>query len=198
MATDLAQVVARLAAFYGFAGKTVVSVGAGGGQLVDYAREAARVFAVDRDEEALARLAARVAERGWSDRFTLVAGDLLSVHPRGDVVLLEFCLHQMPDPERALAHAAGLAPDVVVIDHAPGSPWSWAAGEERAVEAGWAAVGRRAVRRRLDVEALQRFATGAELLARLAGQPPPSAARVARYRGRTAIAIPMPYRLALL
>ena len=40
MATDITQVSANLLSFYDFRDKVVVSVGAGGGQLIEYARSA--------------------------------------------------------------------------------------------------------------------------------------------------------------
>ena len=198
MATDIQQIVRNLWNFYDFTDRIVVSVGAGGGQLVEYARPASRVIAVDRDAAALARLTARLLECGLSDKFTLVASDLLDVRPRGDVLLFEFCLHEMAEPERALAHARELAPDVVVIDHAAGSRWSWCAVEDGEVEAGWRAVDRGAIRRQETVEAFQQFADYAELEAKLASQGPESRKRIGPYRGQRAISIPMPYRLALL
>ena len=198
MATDIQQIVRDLAAFYDFAGKTVIDVGAGGGQLVEYARHAARVIAVDRDGAALGRLAERLDECGLSEKFTLLESDLLGVRPRGDVVLFEFCLHEIDEPERALLHAQDLAPDVVVIDHAPGSPWSWAAAEERGVEAAWKAVERGGIRRQRSVEAVQAFSDYAALESKLAPQGRESLKRIGAYRGRRDIAIPMPYRLALL
>jgi SAM-dependent methyltransferase len=198
MATDLDQVVGSLTGFYHFAGKTVVAVGAGGGQLAEYARETRRVIAVDRDGAALEHLAMRSDERGLADKFVLLHGDLRALRPSGDVVLFEFCLHEMEDPDRALAHAAGLAPDVLVIDHAPGSRWEWCAAEEDGVEAAWAAVARRPIRRVRDVEAFQRFGDYAELEAKLAAQGPRSLERITTYRGHSPIAIPMPYRLALV
>jgi SAM-dependent methyltransferase len=198
MATDLDQIVSSLTGFYDFVGKAVVAVGAGGGQLAEYARHARCVIAVDRDGAALDRLALRSGERGLADKFVLLQGDLLALRPGGDVVLFEFCLHEMEDPDRALAHAARLAPDVLVIDHAPGSRWEWCAAEEHGVDAAWAAVARRPIRRALDVEAFQSFAGYAELEAKLAAQGPQSLERITAYRGQTAIAIPMPYRLALV
>lgn len=198
MATDLDEIVSNLTAFYDFTAKTVVAAGAGGGQLAEYARAARRVIAVDPNAAALEQLVARVKERGLADKFTLVPGDLLTFRARGDVVLFEFCLHEMSNPEEALDHAAGLAPDVLVIDHAPDSPWEWYAVEEGGVEAAWTAVARRPVRRQLEVEALQRFHDYAELEAKLARQGKKSLARIGTYRGRHAISIPMPYRLALL
>jgi predicted RNA methylase len=198
VATDIRQIVASLVAFYDLTGKTVVAVGAGGGRLVEYARPARRVIAIDRDEAAIEQLAARVRECEMADRFTLLKADFLTVRPRGDVVLFEFCLHQMSEPERALGHAADLAPDVLVLDHAPTSRWSWYAAEEGKVEAGWKAVERGSIRRRHTVEAFQHFRNYAELEAKLASQGPTSRERIGTLRGQRAISIPMPYWLALL
>jgi predicted RNA methylase len=196
--TDVRQIVADLRAFYDFSGRTVVAVGAGGGQLVEYARPARQVIAVDRDPAALGRLLLRLRECGMADKFTLVAKDLLDVHARADVVLFEFCLHETAEPGRALAHARALAPDVVVIDHAPGSRWSWYAAEDRGVEACWRAVERAVIRTETTAEAYQRFSHHAALRAKLAAQGPASRERIADLRGRRAITIPMPYRLALV
>lgn len=198
MATDVRRIVANLAAFYDFTDRTVAAVGAGGGQLVEYGRPARRVIAVDRDEAAIGQLAGRVAERGLADRFTLVTGDFLRVRPFGDVVLFEFCLHEMAEPERALRHAGDLTGDVLVMDHSPKSRWSWYAAEENRVEAGWKAVERRPIRRQEDFEAFQHFRDYEELEARLGAQGPASRRRIGPLRGRTEISIPMPFRMALL
>jgi hypothetical protein len=198
VATDVEAIVRSLTGFYPFTDRTVVAVGAGTGQLAEYGRAARQVIAVDKDAASLQRLAMRLADRGLSERFTLVPGDFLSMVPSGDVVLLEFCLHQMPDPGRSLSHARGLAPDVLVIDHAPGSPWSWYAAEDEGVAAAWAEVARRPVRRRLDVDAVQVFAAPWDLEARMVAQGPTSRERIRRFRGRGAVSIPMPYRLVLL
>lgn len=198
MATDLAQIVANLLGFYDFTGKTVVAVGAGGGQLVEYARPAGRVIAIDKDEAAVDQLEARIRERGWVERFTLVKNDFLEVQPRGDVVFFEFCLHQMAEPERALGHAKDLADDVVVMDHAPESLWSWYAAEEDKVRVCWKAAERGSIRRSESFEAFQRFRDDSELERRFALQGQASLARIGSLRGQREISIPMPYRLALL
>ncbi len=198
MATDVADIVRRLTSFYDFAGRAIVAVGAGGGQLAEYAREAARVVAVDPDAAAMQRLRTAADAKGLVERYTFLLDDFLAVRPRGDVVLFEFCLHLMGDPEQALDHASELAPDVVVIDHAPGSRWMWHAAEDGGVERAWSAVARRHVKRTLEVRAVQLFRDFEELAARLAAQPPPSRERIESQRGRVDIAIDMPYRLALL
>lgn len=198
VATDSQRIVTQLSAFYDFRDRTVIEVGAGGGQLVEYARPARQVIAVDPDAAAIRRLEERLRERGLSDRFTVVTAGVLDVDGTADVVLFEFCLHQIPEPQRALAHARRLGPDVVVIDHAPGSPWSWHAGEEQGVESAWRAVEAFGVRRQQAVDAWQEFSDYAGLEARLAGQGARSRQRIAAHRGRTDIRIPMPYRMALL
>ena len=176
----------------------MIEVGAGGGQLVEFARPARRVIAVDYDAAALERLRARLAESGLAEKYEIFQSDFLTLREAGDVVLFEFCLHQMSNPRRALAHAAQLAADVLVLDHAPGSRWSWLAAEDGDVERAWTAVAQRPVRRQTDIDGLQSFGTYADLETRLAAQPPASHDRIATYRGQDAIAIPMPYRLALL
>ncbi len=198
MATDLQEIVATLSAFYDFYDKTVIDVGAGGGQLVDYARPARRVIAVDRDPAALAQLAARIPASEPAGKFILVESDVLDVRARGDVVLFQFSLHEIAEPERALAHARGLAPDVLVIDHAPGSAWSFQAAEDEKVVSSWGAVERATIRRQQTVEGRQTFPGYAELEAKLRSQGRTSLERIQAYRGRTSIVIPMPYRLALV
>jgi predicted RNA methylase len=196
--TDLAEIVRNLTAFYDFTGRSLVSVGAGGGQLIEYARPAQHVIAVDKDEAAMARLSERVVDLGMADRFTFVNADVLAVQARGDVVLFEFCLHQMDQPERALDHASSLAPEVLVIDHAPLSRWEWYAAEEAGVEAAWKAALRKPPKRRQTVEALQRFEDFSALETRLAHQGPVSRERIEALRGQASIRIPMPYWIALL
>jgi predicted RNA methylase len=198
VATDVADIVSRLTAFYDLTDRAIVAVGAGGGQLAEYARGAARVIAIDPDVAAMDRLRAAVDAKGLIDRYTFLRDDFLAVRPRGDVVLFEFCLHLLADPERALVHASQLAPDVVVLDHAPGSQWMWCAAEETGVAAAWTAVARRNVRRTLDVSATQRFRDFGELEAKLSAQPPASRERIERLRGQRDISIDMPYRLALI
>jgi hypothetical protein len=198
VATDFAQIVSNLATFYDVTGKEVVAIGVGGGRLVDYLACAAHTVAVDRDREALDRLAEQIRNRDLDARFDLIASDALEVRAHGDVVYFEFCLHQMASPDRVLDHAAALAPELLVVDHAAGSPWSWCAAEDRLVESAWAAVEGRSIRRERRFDAVQRFERWDDLAARLAGQPPACKERIERYRTTSPVEIPMPYRMALL
>jgi hypothetical protein len=198
MATDIAEVLANLLGFYRFDDKIMIAVGAGGGQFAGYGRVARKVIAVDSDAEALAALADRTRLLGIEDRFVLVEKDFFAMTERADVVLFEFCLHEIPDSGGALAHAATLAPDIVVIDHAPGTPWAHAVDETEKVAASWEAIEARGVRQMERFDAVQRFASYEELFEKVKGQGAEAIRRVERWRGGADITIPMAYRIALL
>ena len=198
MATDVTEVLADLLAFYEFDNKTMISVGAGGGQLAGYGRVARKVIAVDPDGAAPAALAERTRALGIEDRFALLEKDFMAVTERADVVLFEFSLHEIPDHGGALAHAATLASDIVIIDYAPGSPWAHVVDETEKVAASWAVVAARGTRLTQDFDAAQRFASYQELFDKVKGQGAEAIRRIERWRGCTDIRIPMAYRTALL
>lgn len=198
MAADYPKMVADLLEFYALKDKTVLAVGAGGGQLIEYGRTARKVLALDSDPQAIGKLRESLRAAGLGDRFEPVLGDFFGTSLAADVVLFEFCLHEMPDPGAAVEHARALAPEVVVFDHSPGSEWSAIAAEELKVAASWAALGRFPVKKARTYETVQVFASYDQLFEKVKGQGPASLARIEAYKGRTDIRIPMPYGLALI
>lgn len=198
VATDIAAILRNTEAFHPLQGLRVLHVGAGGGQFIGYAVRARSVLAVDPDPEAVDRLKGAVRDAHLEDRFHVLQADLLAVTERADIAFFEFCLHEIADPRAALAHARTLAPETLVVDHAPGSTWSWYCGEEGKVAASWAAVdaARPVVGARFLGE--QRFQDFAELEAKIGMLEEPTPTRIAGFRGQSGIAIPMPYRMALL
>jgi 2-polyprenyl-3-methyl-5-hydroxy-6-metoxy-1,4-benzoquinol methylase len=56
VATDIRQLTENLRSFRDLGGVVVLCVGAGGGQLLDVYRDAARILAVDSDPAALGQL----------------------------------------------------------------------------------------------------------------------------------------------
>lgn len=198
MATDFALILENLLQFYVFDNKVMLCVGAGGGQLAGYGRVARKVIAVDRDGAALAALAERIRADGIEDNFVLVQEDFMAVTERADVVLFEFALHEMPDPGAALAHAANLAPDIVIIDHAPGSQWAHVVDEAEKIATSWTAVAVRGARRTEDYDTVQRFASYGELLQKIKSQGAEAIRRIERWHQCTDITIPMAYRAAQL
>jgi hypothetical protein len=198
MATNYAKLVDNLLAFYNFADKAVIAVGAGGGQLIGYGRVAARVLALDSDAAALEKLRESLKTAELEDRFTLILDDFYKADLKADAVLFEFCLHEMPDPAAAVERARGMARDVIIFDHWPGSEWSYVAAEDQKVAASWAALVRFPVKKKQRHEAAQSFKDYDELYEKVKGQGETALSRIERYKGQTGIRIPMTYGLALI
>jgi ubiquinone/menaquinone biosynthesis C-methylase UbiE len=200
MATDYALMIRNLLSFYDFNDKTMIAIGAGGGQFVAYGHAPRRIVAIDQDAAALDQLRRAVAENGMSGKFELVQGDFLTmdVPLRGDVVLFDFCLHEMADPALALRRAGRLAPDVVVFDHGRTSRWTHYVVEEEKVKLAWEAVERLGAARSKEYSAEHKFRDHAELLAKVRVQGDVALQRIEKFRSQTNITIPLTYELALV
>ncbi len=198
MATDIGLITRRLLEFFDFSDSSVLAVGAGGGQFADYARPMRKVIAVDRDSSAMDQLRAAAARLGLQDRFEYWTGDFSGCDRRCDVVLFEFCLHEMDDPAGAVAKAMTLAPRVVIIDHAAGSQWVYFTAEEMKVDRSWQMLEKLPIARRCSYAGEQRFGNYEELLAKVRSQGDESIRRIEQFRERTDIVIPMIYALALI
>ncbi len=198
MATDIGLVLANLTQFCDFGGKTVVHVGAGGGQFVRSAERARGVVAVDSDPAAIARLKLAVEAARLGEIFAFREERFEAVSDQADIVLFEFCLHEMDDPDAVLRHARGLAADTVVIDHAPESTWAWYVAETEKAARSWAACERAGIRREQVYSGLQRFDNGDALLEKVRPQGEPAVSRALAHAGPAPIEIEMTYRIALL
>ena len=198
MATDIAAILRNLGSCYDFTGRSVIHVGAGGGQFIGYAGRTRSVLAVDPDAGAIERLKTAIREHGLDGRFRVLRGDIQSVSTRADVCFFEFCLHEIVDPLTALRHARTLAPEVLVADPAPGSAWAWHLCEAEKVLRGWAAAER--FPRTLDrtFPGVQRFHDHAELLTRVGALGECVIRRVREFEGQRDFSIDMPYRVMLL
>ncbi len=198
MATDIAKVVANLVAFYPLAGKSVLHVGAGGGQFVPYTATARRVIAVDPDPEAVVRLRAAIDALALGDRFTVRQAGLEAITDRADVVFFEFCLHEMADPDGALRQGRALAPETLVVDHVPESRWAWHTAETEKAHRSWEAVERAGIRSDARFAGRQLFPDVEALVTRLASLGEPAVGRARALGEATGIDIEMRYRVALL
>jgi len=198
VATDIRQLTDNLRGFHDLQGRVILSVGAGGGQFLDAYREARRIVAVDSDPAALQQLETAVAARGLQDRVELMQGDFFDVARRAEAVVFEFCLHEMPDPAKALERARSLAPEVVVYDHAPGSRWTYHTVEEDKVLRSTQAMEVWGIRRRAVFHGEQRFRDYAELRDKVAVQGSTAIERIAPFQDLWDIVIPMDYLAALL
>jgi len=198
MATDIETVLQNLLASYDFADKTLIAIGGGGGQIAGYGSLVRRAIAIDSDAAAIAQLAERVAELGLADKFELVTGDFFTQRRQGDVALFEFCLHEMADPGEALARAREMAPEVVVFDHYPGSPWAFQVAEEEKVARCWEAIRAQSPRLVQTFGGLQRFAQYDELLAKVSSQGEVAVERARPFAAARDITIRMSYAVVVL
>lgn len=198
MATDIEAVLRNIESCYDFTGKSVIHVGAGGGQLIGYAARTRKVLGVDPDPIAVEQLKQVVRARGLQDRFSARRGDILTVGERADVVFFEFCLHEIVDPLTALRHAQTLAPEVLVVDPAVDSRWAWYLCETEKAQRGWAAVERCPLALDRTFQGVQRFRDQAEMLARIQALGECVVRRAQEFRDRTDFSIDMPYRVVLL
>jgi hypothetical protein len=198
LAADYGQFTENLSRFYDFTGKVVLFVGAGRRQLFDFSVKTKRIIAIEQDADVASQLKANIRTKGIEDSVDVVCANFEEVTSSGDVVYFEFCLHEMPDPQRALAHAKTLARDIVLFDHLPDSEWAFCAAEEEKVQRSAEVIAGFAVRRRQTFCTAQSFKDYAELLAKISAQGQVAIERAQRFRGATNIIIPMSCELALL
>lgn len=198
MATDIDAIVSNLCSFYDMKGKSVIHVGAGGGQLIGYAFDARSVLAVDPDPTAVSALEAAIRNYGLENRFRVVHGDFSTVRAQADVVFFEFCLHEMDDPTAALSHARSLASEILVLDHEPHSRWAWYTCEEGKTTRSWAAVRRLSVVREASFKATQHFDTYQQLKSKIQVLGDQAVTRIEELAGGEGVRIEMEYGIALI
>ena len=99
MATDTDAILSNLCSFYDMRDKSVIHVGAGGGQLIGYAFNARSVLAVDPDRIAVSRLETAIQQ----------------LNETGSTIL--FSSHHMSDVERVAGRVVMLHDGRVLIDN---------------------------------------------------------------------------------
>jgi len=198
MAADIQSILRSLVSFYDFSAKSVIHVGAGGGQLIDYAISARSVLAIDSDQDAVATLQQSIHRKQLSDRFKVIHADFGTVAAPADVVFFEFCLHEMLDPSAMLSHAQTLASDVLVIDHLPESPWVWHTCETEMAERSWSAVRQLHPHRTVSLAVDQRFQDYDELRSKVEVLGQQALDRATRFKGARDIVIELKFGIALL
>lgn len=198
MAADIKTMIDKLQHFYHFNDMVLIVVGAGGGQFIDFYKQSSRVVAVDQDQYALQQLEKALAEQKLSDRVQLIHGDFYNIETRGDVVLFDFCLHEMKDAALAIEHARSLAPDVVIFDHWPDSEWAYMVAEEEKVKLSTAAAMAAGTRRYQVYPGEQHFNNYSELYDKVSSQGTIAIERIRQFQGKENIIIPMSYGILLL
>lgn len=193
MATNIKAIIENLLSFYDFENQTIISVGAGGGQFIEYARTAQKVYAVDNDKLALERLNNTLIPSKLVDKFMLIHAEFEHVNLKADVVLFEFCLHEMENAEAAIKHALTMAPVVIISDHMPNSEWAYFVGEEQKVASSWNAIARFKLKKNQTYDAIQYFVDYDELYQKVKGQGNEVINRISTFVNQKCFEIPMSY-----
>ncbi|MCX6281550.1 MAG: hypothetical protein NTU51_06285 [Bacteroidetes bacterium] len=198
MAADINIIIKNLLEFYDFNNKTIITVGAGGGQLIEYGRVSKKVVAVDYDRDALDKLKVNLVKSGLDDKFELVHSDFNLSVVKGDVVMFEFCLHEMEDPLSALKHALTMAPGILVLDHWPDSQWAFFGDEDQKIIKSWEALNSFPVKKIQKFDTFQFFHDYEELYQKVKLQGEVSINRIKGFQDKTNFKIPMSYGIALI
>jgi hypothetical protein len=198
MATNIKEIIDNLLKFYEFDNQIIISVGAGGGQFIEYGRNSRNVFAVDNDESALKKLGKALQSVNLMDKFTLINADFCEIILKGDVVFFEFCLHEMKDTEMAINHALTLAPRILVSDHWPNSEWAYIVDEKEKVINSWETLKKYKLKKVQRYDTIQSFNDYEELFMKVKGQGENSIKRISGYKNKKDFTIPMSYGFALI
>lgn len=198
MVVDRKELTRRLGGFYDFKGKSILYVGAGGGQLLDPSWRPTKVTAIDSNGKALDNFRNEAMTKWSGIEVDFIPRPFETVRGKADVVYFEFCLHQMDGPMKSLELARSLAEDIVVMDHLPGSEWIFYGAEEDLVERSTKAVEAFGIRKQERLSIEQKFADYEQLAKRMAEVGEESRTRVLRFEGARAISIRMDYGLFLL
>lgn len=198
MATNIKKIISNLVDFYDFTDKVIVSVGAGGGQLIEYGRNAKKVFAIDNDCDAIKRLEDNLRKTGLADKFEVINSDFYDIKLKCDVVLFEFCLHEMANAQKAIEHAKTLSNDVVVMDHWVGSEWAYYVDEKEKVEASWSALKSFKFKEDKKYDTVQSFNDYEELYQKVKVMGEVSINRIQPFLNLKNFTIPMAYGIVLI
>jgi SAM-dependent methyltransferase len=134
MAVNSIELINNIDSFIDFSNRSVLIIGAGGGQLVGYAANAKQIIAVDNDENSINQLRERVSKTMLKDKYSYIVNDFFNVTCKADILVFEFSLHEIPDIKKAIEHGKELAPQVIVFDHCKESEWLYIVQEEGKIE----------------------------------------------------------------
>lgn len=199
MLTNISRIIHTIQSFYNFKNKRIIHVGAGGGALIEYATEAKNVAALDISQQALNSLVTKIENTPLQTIVHPQCIDFMHYHATADLVYFEFSLHETQSPKAALDHALTLAPEILIVDHQPDSPWSWATLETEKLHRSSAAINNYTLKKESTYEARQSFTSYEDLIKKVNGLGQECIQRIATFQNTiTPIDIAMPIGLKLI
>ncbi len=198
MAVNVNEILANLFEFYDFTDKTMLSVGAGGGQFIEYGRTARKVYAVDCDADALTLLKINLDKKSLTEKFTLIHSEFELFDIKTEVTFFEFCLHEMKDAAIAVGHALDCSQAVLISDHWIDSEWAFVVDEKEKVERSWNMLKKFQFQKLKVYHTTQRFTDYNELYQKVKSQGESTLNRIEKYQGCIDFEIPMSYAFGLI
>lgn len=198
MATDLIKMIENLLNFYDFDNKTVISIGAGGGHFFEYAYKTKHVIAVDIDVNGIESLRKVLIKEELLEKFTLVHSDFYDFKAEGDLLMFDYCLHEIENTNKAIGHALSMSHKVLINDHWPESEWAYIVDEDEKVRKSWKAINSINTHKITRFDTIQFFNNYAELYQKVKGQGEKTLRRIEKYKEKKDITIPMSYGMALI
>jgi hypothetical protein len=194
---DAQKIDKDLLEFYDFEDRTVITVGAGEGRFTEYGRNSTHVFTIDCNEDALVRFKETLDKAKLDYKFTLIRSDFYDCKKKGDVVLFEFCLHEMTDTKAAIMHALTMAPNVLITDWWPDSEWAYIADENEKVLNSWKSINKLNLKKVKRVDSQKFFRDYDELYQKVKSRGEKAVQRIEKYKDMTDFSIPVSYGIAL-
>ena len=198
MMRDIDQIIRNLLNFYNFNNKNIISVGAGGGQFIEYGRVAQKVYAIDNDLNALKQLEKTLKLQNITEKFELIHSDFKNVKLKGDVVLFEFCFHEMQEHISTINHALKMSKDIVITDHDINSEWAYYVEEEVKATQSWNAAETFPILKNEVIETKQYFEDYTQLYNKVHIQGETTINRIKKFKDQKKFSIPMKYRNAYI
>ena len=195
MATDIEIIVKNIRSVFDFKDKSVIQVGAGGGQLIGCAKDANSIIAVDNDPSAIEKLNIVVGKNKQFNNISIIEGTIDSINQNVDIVFFEFCLHEIDNPGFALNKAFEFAPQILVVDHHPDSEWAWITCETEKVTQSWIEVEKYYIIQKETYNAIQLFSDYLELYRRIEPLGKLAIERIQRFQSQKNISIKMQYTI---
>jgi ubiquinone/menaquinone biosynthesis C-methylase UbiE len=189
------EMINNIDAFIDFSNKTVMIVGAGGGQLMGYAGTANQIIAVDNNKEAIEQLEKRIRNSELINKYKTIMSDFESVNEKVDILVFEFSLHEMENIQKAIEHAKEIAGRVIIFDHVYDSEWVTIVQENNKIETEDKILNSIAVIRQAHFHAMQAFVQYDDLKKKVECQGEGAIKAIRKYLDKEDITIDMEYKL---
>ena len=198
MGINISEIINNLDGFYSLNGKTIIHVGIGSGLFTGYTNSAKKIFAYDNNPTIENILRDKLIKERTLDKYEINITDFFKCKNKADVVFFEFCLHEIVNPLKALEFAKTISDDILIIDHAKNSEWSYYTLETEKLQKSRAAISTFKIKKHCTFDEYQYFGNFNSLKTKLSILGEECMNRIVKFEYKSDINIPMPYEICLI